>query len=859
MHARTLAAVSLAVLACAPAAAAATPPDLTVTAAKPFVLAATGWKTYATVTVRNAGPGAAGKSTLSVTLKAPGLTRALTATGTAVPALGPRKSRTLSVTAALPPAVAPGTTFKLTVCADAKKKVRERKEKNNCKTSRGVLVTGPSTVNLANAALAKGLVSAGDAAVLKAQYVVGDPKLPVRYRGKPSTDDADGQAALVEIAAAYPLLPAADRKRLGPFGLPGGIRALVTSGKPAATARRAPAGAQSDCAYEFAGQTYDFNTINSFVYQGVSAAGGKAMVWWEMSRPQDMASALAYKEALDVAWPKLTGQFKEPLSDADRECLNAGAGSFDVYVNHRIGNLAQVKPMLIWTRTATGVVLDWGGCTHVPSYMEARPGLPRWSMAHELMHAIQFAYTYSDCGGWQNNWWDEGSASWAGDFVFPDDDHEHQWVTAFESPSAPIWRARSDYHTWVFWYFLAKTQGVSTLNSIFGALAGQKARAAVNSAIPGGYAQQFPLYLRWLRNGPPVGEPGFPVDKSYLGWDDLAARAKVSSETALGLQGAAKRIFKARLVRGNEADYCHPSETSNWYINGDVGTCVRGKLGPEAGVFQRFTFPDNALRWVKFENGMAGRAGQHVDAWFKLADGTWKAEDWSTGDHRLCRDKPAENVTELFLVSSNVAATGDGFAAMTLEHELEGRDHCPAPPYWNATFSGTTRIVTPPGVPAVTDFTTTFNGTFRLEPGTVPGVPLDPDDPTMWKIQSGTFRVASVSGFIGECTMSSSGATFTLPASNQVGPVLILLAGSYHAAVLPPQELPPLSLKVTFSGDPDKCSGEGDWPLDSLGVASLAASPNPIQPDEAGNVGATVVLSEPDRTQNLTFLFTPEY
>jgi hypothetical protein len=255
---------------------------------------------------------------------------------------------------------------------------------------------------------------------------------------------------------------------------------------------------------------------------------------------------------------------------------------------------------------------------------------------------------------------------------------------------------------------------------------------------------------------------------------------------------------------------------------------------------------------------MAGKPGQHVDAWLKLADGTWKTEDWSTGEHRLCRDKPSENVTELFLVSSNVAASGDGFTATTLEHELEGRDHCPAPPYWNGTYSGTTRIFTPPGVPNVTDFTTTFDGTLRLRPYAFPGTPADPDDPTLWQIESGTFRIVSVAGFIGECSFTSNGKTFTLPGTNQVGPVMALVAASYHVGVVPPQEVPPLTLPVTLVGDPDDCPGEVDWLLDGLGVASLAGSPDPLKPDENGRIGATVHVSEPDRTHNLTFLFTPD-
>jgi hypothetical protein len=106
------------------------------------------------------------------------------------------------------------------------------------------------------------------------------------------------------------------------------------------------------------------NTIYTGIYNGVSAAGDEAVVWWDKRKPAHEASANIYAAALTTAWPKLTGAFKAPVSDAGRQCLNAGDGRFDVYITTGITNRAQVLPMGIWeVGGPTGGRVNWGGCT----------------------------------------------------------------------------------------------------------------------------------------------------------------------------------------------------------------------------------------------------------------------------------------------------------------------------------------------------------------------------------------------------------------------------------------------------------------------------------------------------------------
>ena len=789
-----------------PAVAAKQKPDLVVGKVRAFGVAATGGNAYVTVTVRNRGRGRTGASQVGLQLQVvnAGAARRLTVRRASVPALRPGRSRTLKLTAGLPADVAAGTSFGLKVCADARRRVRERKESNNCGSSKPVLVTEATVGALVRAAVSLHVIGAGTGAVYLAQAAAGDPGLPREFRVKSAGPQLGDHAAAVVAASAYAHLSRRDRRRMAPFLVPAAVRKQVR----AALASRAHGGAHSagatrDCSYISAitRRKVNFAFAVKQDFQGISAAGDKAVVWFRKDSPGDRSSALRYAQALNEAWPKLTKQFRAPLSDADRECLNAGDGRFDLYVNDDINNRAQTLPTGTW-RPAGADGPDVGGvtCTHTPAYMEAKPGLPQWAIAHELMHAIQFAYTYKDCNGYQNAWWDEGSATWAGDFVYPKDDFEHVWIDAFEQSPAPIWRLNSEYGTWVFWYFLTKTQGVSAINKVFGSLAHLTSRPAVNAAIPGGFAKQFPLYLRWLRNGPPVASPGFPVTKSYLGWDRLPTRAKVSSDVTLSLSGQPQRTIVVPVIAGDEADYCVPLATATPY-RFHQDHCPVGYLGPEGGTYLHVALPDKNVRELKFTNGIFGKAGEHVEAWMRLADGSWKAADWSAKDTTLCRDKASENVQELYVVSANVAAGGDGFLARNLQHQLQGRNTCGFPKRFDGTW---TRIYTWPGGGSWTE-TITGSVSYVHDPHFPPE--LDGLSSIPYVLEGGTISW-TVSGSAGDvsCPTTFSGAG-SEPATSDTSfgtPTVLTLENVSANPAAPQPEPKPFYYSIRDGQDPLK-------------------------------------------------------
>ena len=125
-----------------PASAARSAPDLVVTAFK--APAAPAGTAKVTVTIRNGGTRPAGKSTVRFLVSRDarlGKGDVRVARTARVKALKPRKAVTIKATLKLP-SLASGS-WRLLACADGARKVRERKEGNNCRASSKALTIAP--------------------------------------------------------------------------------------------------------------------------------------------------------------------------------------------------------------------------------------------------------------------------------------------------------------------------------------------------------------------------------------------------------------------------------------------------------------------------------------------------------------------------------------------------------------------------------------------------------------------------------------------------------------------------------------------------------------------------------------------
>ena len=163
-----------------------------------------------------------------------------------------------------------------------------------------------------------------------------------------------------------------------------------------------------------------------------------------------------------------------------------------------------------FTNSAQGVAVPYprGGnpCADHAAWIGIKGNLPNWALAHEFMHAIQFAYPAASCNP-DPKWWNEGGATWAADFVYPDDNYEQREYPQLVTEPLGYEVSNSSYAAWPFWMMLQRTQNTGVLRTIFANLRTKPAVDAVDSAIPGGFARQLPKFFLYAYNQSPVATP----------------------------------------------------------------------------------------------------------------------------------------------------------------------------------------------------------------------------------------------------------------------------------------------------------------------------------------------------------------
>jgi hypothetical protein len=78
----------------------------------------------------------------------------------------------------------------------------------------------------------------------------------------------------------------------------------------------------------------------------------------------------------------------------------------------------------------------------------------RQTLAHEIWHCVQHFSASMDNFS-TNRWFLEGSAEYFSNVVYEDDDEEHVWNSSFDRRSRTQSLFQMDYHTWIWWQFLA--------------------------------------------------------------------------------------------------------------------------------------------------------------------------------------------------------------------------------------------------------------------------------------------------------------------------------------------------------------------------------------------------------------------
>ena len=330
----------------------------------------------------------------------------------------------------------------------------------------------PTSHELIQKALDEGRIDSETALRYRVFAEFGDDRLPDEFRGAPLGSDTD---SLDEVAQRWDQLSPATRAALDPFFIPpfnpGSWYDLSSAAATRAAARDAAAGEQGSNLCE--------NTAPNMNRWGyVTAAGGKVRVWYENTQSGQLDKAVAVAEYLDAgAWSKVTGIFREPLSDGG-DLTGQRCRGFDPAVDLVLSKLVDAEGHLL----AGGRTIDYKDkpdCQGpVPGFvLLARQLTGKELMAnvvHELAHLTHFAYSLKHCR--QNiSWLTEATAAWTENYVGGlGPEHPEKFAPwFFDRPDEPLETYEPEtatprhYGSYLFFQWLAKTKGADAVSKIW--------------------------------------------------------------------------------------------------------------------------------------------------------------------------------------------------------------------------------------------------------------------------------------------------------------------------------------------------------------------------------------------------------
>jgi hypothetical protein len=386
-------------------------------------------------------------------------------------------------------------------------------------------------------------------------------------------------------------------------------------------------------------------------------------IWYHEASQHEHAVAHFLYFALDSVWKLTTLMGRSPTSDAGphpyvdahgatKDWGDGGSGDLDIY----LADLS--KPAVTQAYPPT--------CTNTPSFIVIDPDIDFVEtskvipiLAHELMHVLQFRFDYANaCAEYSNL--DEATAQWAIDYVSPTNDREHSTDAFLPNPGAQL--SRQSYDGWPFELFLAKTSSPTVVRTIYGNTESSGPWKAVNDAVSGGLDKQWPDFAVKAWNQ-------VPVKPSFLEWDHLPDKP-VTDLTGDPLE-------PRNLTLGGVQEKTFP---------------IAVNVQALARQYDVFTFGNDVVH-IEFKNGLAGQQHAGVRALVQLANGTWKTpQDWSSQSSvTFCRNKPAEDVKKLVVITTDATFDDPSHTAQTGNTKIIAKSDC-LPATYSGTFSGTAEV-----------------------------------------------------------------------------------------------------------------------------------------------------------------------
>lgn len=545
----------------------------------------------------------------------------------------------------------------------------------------------PRSQELIRAALAAGTLDHGTSLLYRAYAAFGDPRLPAQFAG--SGSEPEDPYLVPDIEAALGSVSPSLHAELLPFilrpGEPESWFNTTESGATTATftseVSRLSAVAQAGTGLVVLPEMCSERIANR-PWVSRRSIQYPIRVWvrcLDTSEAETRINAAIIDKVLASAerlWPGLTGLMGHPYLDnqpgEQYTRLDIGDDAIDVYVvfnrgpyrngfqlavGSSGGSAIAVAPVPenVAPRRASGYVL-------LPLMMVGNEGLLQATLAHELMHVLQYAHNTP-----LRHWYREASAHWAAvhfDRTLPPASGRVSWFFAyrhfafgFQVKELPlnVMNGYAEYTAFIWPYFTEQTVGPSVIADSWAALGTTDDPNDADAMLDAvsGFEANFRDFTRRNVN--------IPLDPSALPATDRY--------TALDPEE-----FPDDLPPVYALNVINVSSTEHSFVK---------NVPPLMARYWKFEFPDPQTEKIIFDlKSVTGLSGIDIDALVKTDDGQWKRHDWN-GEERVtfCFDKPEERVEELWLVIGNHLVPAKGGEDMGVGFEVTV-SAAPCRPVW---------------------------------------------------------------------------------------------------------------------------------------------------------------------------------
>jgi hypothetical protein len=507
----------------------------------------------------------------------------------------------------------PAERFKLLACADARHLISEKDERNNCRAAGSLVVVGGSSFEVIDAYVRLGRLKASRALLYKLFAVVGDRRLPKRYRGDGSR--LSGTSVVRAARERLPSLPPAIRAQVRPFLIPPAYQGSFADKSRASTAQE-----PDPCAGPLSG------------WSSVVTDNGGARVWWRSSSA-DAADAQRLKRELGATiWTSLTAVMagRQPQPDGGYPCGGPDS-KLDVYLWPTGDPDSAFTQPLESCETAS------------PAYIVVHPRAHPGVLAHEFMHVLQETYPRAgDCGKWE--YLDDATATWAEDRAYHHDQTEHVYPHMVGFPHVGLrYESSFRYDAWAFVFSATQHAGDSaTVRRLYELGAGiADPIDALDAALPRGLESAWPAFAKDAWNRPLLPDG---LKESFFNWDAWRVKPRV-------------RPLVYRL-KGRQLEDRLPIE-----------------LAGLTRQYYDLRFGDRRARRITFKDPSGAGADSQLHTWaFVKVRRAWRAEDW-TGRREVefCRDNKAEDVRQVVIVHSTTRRPRAGHPGRIVTHSDKPR------------------------------------------------------------------------------------------------------------------------------------------------------------------------------------------